>query len=599
MAANTNRNSIDTILTFENRNGSQWSQVLSTAHVPGMDTAMGGGWSGNSARGRRRLRVGTLALGAFLAMHCRVTAFAITGGFFLFIMFLIMAVALLANPLRHYEIYLGQWSISGPGRAFRIIPMFEGIGIAICINAIVRAITCCTIASIAALYVLHSVADARLPFTFCRNFDLISYQPEVTYVKSYESSRWPFHLNTMSLNGMQTTLPPVTIGFDQFRWRNRSLKTVEAVHFRPDFSFKLNIPLSVIIVIAWAIIWAVMLSEWIYNGRLVWNNMDSWFVVFPCLWTMVMIFTAFSNINSVEKIIQKAFKLNTLDTLSALADALQVAMYIHSASTGTEIIHGKGLNHYVSGHIDPQLNAENVWHSGLVLVLAIFNIVNATVCALVDLMHTVYEAHESTLWIIPLYSKCASKGNYSHFLSTLIFAGLTFSYIVVAYSLLKTALHTIFEYRVKLVFVEQIIVGLLIIFCMGLSLLFATNGGIALLESVDALASGVAAPLLCLQELAALLWLYRGSDFISDIHVATEDNTCSTRISTQWQIIPFVLLLSLVLKVSVIARTELPQQSLYAALLPLAVVIAAVPVRAACKAYYLYRASKLRKSTLQ
>lgn len=43
-----------------------------------------------------------------------------------FIIFLTLAIALLANPLRHFEIYLGQWSISGPGRAFRIIPMFDG-----------------------------------------------------------------------------------------------------------------------------------------------------------------------------------------------------------------------------------------------------------------------------------------------------------------------------------------------------------------------------------------------------------------------------------------------------------------------------------------
>lgn len=41
-------------------------------------------------------------------------------------LFLIMSTGLLANPLRHFEVYLGQWSISGPGRAFRILPMFEG-----------------------------------------------------------------------------------------------------------------------------------------------------------------------------------------------------------------------------------------------------------------------------------------------------------------------------------------------------------------------------------------------------------------------------------------------------------------------------------------
>lgn len=44
----------------------------------------------------------------------------------LFLIFLILAFAGLANPLRHFEVYLGQWSISGPGRAFRIIPMLDG-----------------------------------------------------------------------------------------------------------------------------------------------------------------------------------------------------------------------------------------------------------------------------------------------------------------------------------------------------------------------------------------------------------------------------------------------------------------------------------------
>lgn len=41
-------------------------------------------------------------------------------------LFLILATVALANPLRHFEVYLGQWSISGPGRAFRVLPLFEG-----------------------------------------------------------------------------------------------------------------------------------------------------------------------------------------------------------------------------------------------------------------------------------------------------------------------------------------------------------------------------------------------------------------------------------------------------------------------------------------
>lgn len=39
---------------------------------------------------------------------------------------MIFCVGMLGNPLRHFEVYLGQWSISGPGRAFRIIPMLDG-----------------------------------------------------------------------------------------------------------------------------------------------------------------------------------------------------------------------------------------------------------------------------------------------------------------------------------------------------------------------------------------------------------------------------------------------------------------------------------------
>lgn len=51
---------------------------------------------------------------------------------------------------------------------FLVFRLFAGIGLAMCINAIVRAINCCAVAAIAAVYVLHSVADAKLPFTYCR-----------------------------------------------------------------------------------------------------------------------------------------------------------------------------------------------------------------------------------------------------------------------------------------------------------------------------------------------------------------------------------------------------------------------------------------------
>lgn len=103
-----------------------------------------------------------------------------------------MATALLGNPLRHFEVYLGQWSISGPGRAFRILPIFEGVfifyrnistffenhiiirylytgvGIAICINALLRAMVCCTVAAMAGIYFLHAVSDSKLPYKYCR-----------------------------------------------------------------------------------------------------------------------------------------------------------------------------------------------------------------------------------------------------------------------------------------------------------------------------------------------------------------------------------------------------------------------------------------------
>ncbi|RVE50983.1 hypothetical protein evm_004392 [Chilo suppressalis] len=621
---NRQRNSTETILTFANRSISEWSTVLSTTHVPGMDAAMGGDGSSRRTRGRRRLRAGTFALGSLLAMHCRITASAISGGFFVFIMFLVAAVAFLANPLRHFEIYLGQWSISGPGRAFRMVPMFDGIGIAICINAIIRAIVCCTMASMTAVYVLHSVSDSRLPFTYCRDFDLISYEPTMQEVKGLRDLE----------NVESVTIAPAKVGLNEIAWRNVSSTSlnnlkkleltrhiamckevyngsyppffgtpaynfffVEVVHLQPDLSVKnFNVALMVCLIIAWLSLWGVMISEKISHGRLIWNNMYSCFVVVPWIWAILLMLTAILNIPSMQHVLQKTFHLETMDIVSAAGDALEVAMYTHSASVGTEIILGKGLNHYAAGHIDPNLNPENVWHSGLVLLLAVLNSISSDFCAIADLMQvTTQEAHvlhESTLWIIPMYSKCTSTGSYSHLLSTLIFAGLTFSYLVVAYTLLKTALHIIFEYKVKLVFIEQSIVGILIVTCMVLSLIVVLIGGIAMLESLDAVMTGLAMPLLCFQELVVMLWVYRSHDFVSDMNIATEENACPTRIGTQWQIIPFIVLLTFILKVTVLTMTELPHRHLNWALLPLAAVVVAVPVRAISNAYNFFGSSK-------
>lgn len=37
--------------------------------------------------------------------------------------------------------------------------------------------------------------------------------------------------------------------------------------------------------------------------------------------------------------------------LQGIADAMEVGLYIHSASVGTELIHGKGLNHFGSFNV--------------------------------------------------------------------------------------------------------------------------------------------------------------------------------------------------------------------------------------------------------
>ncbi|CAH2068777.1 unnamed protein product, partial [Iphiclides podalirius] len=589
-----------------------------------MDNAAGG-MARHPFHGRRRLRIGALTLGAFLTMHCRIAAAALTGGFFVFMFFLILAVALLANPLRHFEVYLGQWSISGPGRAFRIIPMLDGIGIAICINAIVKAITCCTIAAIAVLYVVHSVKDDKLPFTHCRDFDLKPYDPVFKDFKTM-----------LAKPRAEIESRLTTVGFHDRAWRNYTYQSekiarrrklqqiptcketyngsyptwyntpaynffyVEILSLRSDFSFsKLNVPLALCIILIWAVLWVLMVIERFNYGRMVWNNIHVWLIAVPWLWVTLLLITAIANVTTINKSFGKYFRTSTMEAVVILSDAVECALYIHSASSGTELIHGKGLNHYASGHIDPHLNSENVLHSGLMLLLTALHTGAASLCAFVDCAHAnsnhVYNKYESTLWIIPLYSKCTLVGNYKHLLSTLLFSGLTFSYMTAAFILLKTAVHTIFEYRVKLVFREQAVIAGLMLSCMALSLVLATNGGVVLLESVDSIMSGLSMPYVCLLELVGLLYVYRGQDFVSDVHIATEDNTCSTRIGTQWQIIPFITVVVLILKMTVFKHCELPKRFMYMALAPLAAVLISVPVRACCNAYSFMRQVWLRR----
>nr|XP_021202640.1 uncharacterized protein LOC101744832 isoform X3 [Bombyx mori] len=512
--------SLETILTFENNDrNSEWSTVWSTAHIPGMDNAIGGVTTHRRLKGRRRLRLGSLAIGCLLAMHCRVTASAVTGGLITFVMYLALACILLANPLRHFEVYLGQWSISGPGRAFRIIPMFDGIGIAICINAIIRAINCGTIAAIAAVYVLYSVADAKLPFTYCRDFELNSYEPKIIEFTSLTLHKSTYALKPAPIKEYETTsnvLAETIHNLSDSAWRNstessiqkkpnmKSLKLaickesftgryppiyttpaynfffIEVVRLRPDFSLtQLNVPLFISIVFIWIIIWICMIIERLLHGRLIWNNIQSWFLIVPWIWVFLLIMTGISNLITMKKAYRKIFQIGAKEVIAGIADAMEVGLYIHSASVGTELIHGKGLNHFASGHIDPDLNNENVWHSVLTLLLAALHSAGGTLCAVVDYLQPnsegIVNERESNLWIIPMFSKCTSGGNYTHLMSSLIFGGLMFSYATVAFVLLKTALHTIFEYRVKLVFVEQFVVAGLILSCMALSLLFSTN----------------------------------------------------------------------------------------------------------------------------
>ncbi|XP_047030203.1 sodium- and chloride-dependent neutral and basic amino acid transporter B(0+)-like [Helicoverpa zea] len=618
-------NSMETILTFDRDVQSNWSVVWSTSHITDMDNATAR-TTRVRVRGRRRMRLGSLALSALMTMHCRVSASALTSGFFFFMVFLIVAVASLANPLRHFEIYLGQWSLSGPGRAFRIIPMLDGIGIAMCINAIVRAVTCCSIAAIAAMYVIHSVADAKLPFTYCRDYDLNSYEPELKEIKqlSYHGPRFSIGSPTQGTEDAISTMD-----FFQRAWRNvtftakRNPQTykvkvcnetfpgkypalfstpaynffyVEVVQYRSEHGLgNFNLPLLVVLIFTWLILWSIMVVEKLSYGRLIWNNIRPWLLIVPWLWTLLLAGTAASNL-TLYKTISKAFRaFGTKQFVAGVADAFEVALYIHSVSVGTELIHGKGLNRFASGHVDPSLNSENVWHSCIVLMLTALHSATAAMCALVDyvqfnLLET-NDISESTLWMLPMYSKCTSLGSYSHLVTALVFGGLMVSYMTVSFVLLKTALHTIFEYRVKFVSVEQGVVAILMLTCMCLSLLVATNGGLPLLESLDALMTGVAMPLVVLLELVSLMYVYRSHDFQSDINLATEENTCASRLGIQWQIIPFLTAVALVLKLTVLANAELPSRSMCLAAVPVVMTILALPLRAAHNAYKFLHAS--------
>ncbi|XP_050553149.1 uncharacterized protein LOC118262247 isoform X2 [Spodoptera frugiperda] len=606
--------SMETILTFDNRDLSQWSVVWSTTQITDVDNVTNRSTQ-NRLLGRRRLRLGSLALSAMMTMHCRIPASSLTDGLFLSIVFFTGAVLGLANPLRHFEVYLGQWSISGPGRAFRIIPMLDGIGIAMCINAIVRAISCCTMAAIAAVYVMHSVADSKLPFTYCRDFNFNTYDPQIKNLKIYayrtsKSKITPGDTFNETNSDGPKSLRNATYFRSKYEFETKIgvcnetyIGRYPGVYNTPAYNFfyvevvqyrtvnrlgRFNVHLAVIIIFAWLTLWLIMIMEKFNYSRLIWNNIKPWFLIVPTVWTIIFVVYAAANL-SWTKAFRRSVKLGSNEIIAALADALEVSLYTHSLGVGTELIHGKALNHFANGHIDPDLNNENVWHSVIVLMLMGLHSGGAAMCAFIDYMQlnstTTYTMREGTTWIIPMYSKCTSLGNYSHLVTTLVFGGLTFSYLTVTFMLLKTALHTIFEYRVKLVFKEQLVVAALILSCMLLSMIFATNGGIAFLDSVDAIMTGIGTPFVVLLELIGLLYVYRSHDFQSDMNVATEDNTCSSRLGIQWQIVPIVTLITIGIKLSRISRAEMPTQYMCLAAVPMVFLILAIPLRAAHNAY--------------
>ncbi|XP_048481566.1 uncharacterized protein LOC105387774 isoform X2 [Plutella xylostella] len=550
------RPSLETILTTakETRSQADWSMVWSTEEA--------GSSRHSRAHSRRKYRRRALAAAAALAAHCRAPAHALNDGFFTFLLFLVLATAVLANPMRHFELYLGQWSLSGPGRAFRYIPMLDGIGIAICINALVRAITSATSAAIAGVYLTGTLADADLPFTYCRNESLqrieaLSSQIDLftmfkqmqdaqisgtEYLDENDLKGTSLDIKTCNLN--TSGLHPLynTPAFNYFY--------VEVMRFRdkPYFS-EFNPTLAYIIIAVWLLIYAFMLRERFHHGRLIWNNLYRGLVFVPVVSGLVVLTFGFIHFASVSAHLMKFARAGNRQFFKSMVDAFETALYVHASGLGTELVFGKGLNYYANGHIDPLLNAENVCYSAVATLLVVLHATGAAVCALLDAAPAVH-VHESTLWIMPLYSKCMLAGGYAH-----------------------------------LAYWERTVMALAVLLCLLLSLIFCTNGGLLLLECVDGAAAGLVTPLLCVLQLTALLYAYRSRDFLSDMNVATEENACSTRIDTQWKIIPAVLVLFLVCKIVTVCYSQLPGSMWACALLPLLAMLIAIPVKGVVMAY--------------
>ncbi|XP_049887540.1 uncharacterized protein LOC126381958 isoform X3 [Pectinophora gossypiella] len=601
MAAQT-KNSVETILNFETTddNLSDWSVVWSTNQIPGMDTATGGGSTRRRKTGRRRLRRTALTLGSMLAMHCRMGSVALTCGMFVFLMMLIPCIGVLANPLRHFEVYLGQWSLSGPGRAFRIIPMLDGVGLAICIHALTRAIVSVGIAGLSALYVMHSVSDNTLPFTHCRTHDLTKYNPVKHYidVKLFETENADISLESLIDDGEMDTDIPTTVGMQDFAWRrahnesfyrysNLTMRSdprrfiylckerytgyppifrtppynffyVELIHYRADHNFfKINLPLLISMACCWAAIWIGIISEKFRYGRMIWNNMYPWFGYVPWLWAALLLFIGIRNFLLKPKSFRNVVQIGgDKEILYGITEAFIMGAYVHAAGLGSEIIHGKGLNFYASGHIDPQLNSDNLWHTALLFLLVCLLSGGANICALSDYMQMkgINKVDESTLWILPMYSKCTASGDFSHFL-----------------------------------FVEQLVVSAVIVCCMCFSVLFASNAGLGFLESLDSILAGIVAMFICAFEMFGIMYVYRSYDFVSDLNIATEENACSTRLAIQWQIIPFVCMLMLVIKAVQLSMCEIPNQFFAYTLPVLLCAVLSLPLRAIHNAYVFLR----------
>lgn len=108
--------------------------------------------------------------------------------------------------------------------------------------------------------------------------------------------------------------------------------------------------------------------------------MPQWIIIIPWIWTILIVFIGAYN-NSGYKTLEKAFRFGNkeimgvcivhlctiyylsvgtickvfinlsitwfiLSAYKGLTDALEMSLYIHAASVGTELITGKGLNRY-------------------------------------------------------------------------------------------------------------------------------------------------------------------------------------------------------------------------------------------------------------